>query len=342
MSSVVENLRLAQIRTDGGTQPRMSLNEATVADYQEALIEGAKMPPVTVFHDGVDYWLADGFHRFFAHKNIGALDIQAEVHQGTKRDAILHSVGANASHGLRRTNEDKRKAAMTLLEDAEWGKWSDREIARVCGVSNDFVSRLRKDSLSSNDSKDARAERTYTTKHGTEAVMNTANIGKKKADAPAVPAPMANDHASVETERHRVRNSISGAPPDTGVPADTNPKKKVIDLATELAELLNPDSYPEGEEHDALVVLHSTLGKMFGDEIEMQIDALTRECDRLTEENQKLQSVAGTDLGQKLIAAKEKLLAVEFTRNRLQQENAELRQKADGLEQQLRRLRRDS
>lgn len=183
MSSVVQNLKIEQIRTDGGTQPRMSLNEATVTEYGEAITEGAKFPPVTVFHDGAEYWLADGFHRFFAHKGIGVLDIPADVHQGTQRDAILYSVGANAAHGLRRSNDDKRKAAMTLLEDAEWAKWSDREIAKRCGVSNDFVSRLRKVSLSSDDSEKP-AERTYTTKHGTEAVMKTANIGKKPYPAP--------------------------------------------------------------------------------------------------------------------------------------------------------------
>jgi len=180
MSSVVENLRLAQIRTDGGTQPRMSLNESTVAEYQEALTEGAKMPPVTVFHDGVDYWLADGFHRFFAHKNIGALDIQAEVHQGTKRDAILHSVGANASHGLRRTNEDKRKAVTTLLEDAEWVKWSDREIARQCGVSHEFVRQLR--SLICQPLTDGNREAVRTVERsGKTYEQNTVNIGKKMA-----------------------------------------------------------------------------------------------------------------------------------------------------------------
>lgn len=43
--------------------------------------------------------------------------------------------------------------------------WSDREIARQCGVSNDFVSRLRRESLSSNDSETS--GRTYTTRHGT-------------------------------------------------------------------------------------------------------------------------------------------------------------------------------
>ena len=143
MSSVVEKIKLEKIRTNGGTQPRTSLNVSTVDEYAEAITDGAKLPPVVVFHDGADYWLADGFHRFFAVKKIGGYDIDAEVRGGTKRDAVLYSVGANASHGLRRTNEDKRKAVMTLLEDAEWSKWSDREIARQCGVSHPFVAAIR-------------------------------------------------------------------------------------------------------------------------------------------------------------------------------------------------------
>jgi hypothetical protein len=40
---------------------------------------------------------------------------------------------------------------MTLLNDEEWSKWSDREIARCCAVSNDFVSRMHR-SLSLDDS----------------------------------------------------------------------------------------------------------------------------------------------------------------------------------------------
>jgi branched-chain amino acid transport system substrate-binding protein len=43
-------------------------------------------------------------------------------------DAILYSVGANEMHGLRHTNEDKRRAVLTLLNDPGWSKWSDPEI----------------------------------------------------------------------------------------------------------------------------------------------------------------------------------------------------------------------
>jgi predicted HTH domain antitoxin len=56
---------------------------------------------------------------------------------------VLYSVGANAAHGLRRTNEDKRRAVETLINDEEWATWSDREIARACGVSGKFVAAVR-------------------------------------------------------------------------------------------------------------------------------------------------------------------------------------------------------
>ena len=39
-----------------------------------------------------------------------AMEISAEMRDGTWRDAVLYSVGANAAHGLPRTNEDKRRA----------------------------------------------------------------------------------------------------------------------------------------------------------------------------------------------------------------------------------------
>jgi hypothetical protein len=50
---------------------------------------------------------------------------------------------ANQSHSLRRTNEDKGRAVMTMLEDGEWCGWADNEIARRCGVSQPFVGKMR-------------------------------------------------------------------------------------------------------------------------------------------------------------------------------------------------------
>ena len=96
-----------------------------------------------IYYDGKVYWLADGFHRVRAKEKIGAKEVSAEVIPGQLRDAILHSVGANAAHGLRRTNADKYRAVERLLRDREWRKWSNREISRRCGVSHAFVGQVR-------------------------------------------------------------------------------------------------------------------------------------------------------------------------------------------------------
>lgn len=171
MSNVTE-LELSAICTDGGTQPRAELNQDLIVEYAEAMKAGAIFPPVIVFYDGAHYWLADGFHRLAAAKQAGLDHISVGLQQGTRREAVLHSVGVNATHGLRRTNADKRRAVETLLRDPEWSQWSDREIARACGVSNRFVSNLAHD-LTVNGSQSSR-------RRGADGrIINTSNIGKR-------------------------------------------------------------------------------------------------------------------------------------------------------------------
>jgi len=139
----MNSLSIDKIRTNGGTQSRVQLDWEVTAEYATAMHDGVAFPPVIVFHDGTDYWLADGFHRIAAAQQAGLSEFPAAVRQGTRRDAMLHSVGANANHGVRRTNADKRVAVMLLLNDPEWVQWSDREIARQCGVAHPMVSALR-------------------------------------------------------------------------------------------------------------------------------------------------------------------------------------------------------
>lgn len=143
--STVQLVELAKIRLDGGTQPRSKLYEEVVNDYAEDMKQGAKFPPVTLYYDGKDYWLADGFHRVRAKEATGETEIESEIISGELRDAVLHSVGANAHHGLRRTNADKRRAVIRLVRDREWSKWSNREISRRCGVSDSFVGDVRRE-----------------------------------------------------------------------------------------------------------------------------------------------------------------------------------------------------
>lgn len=174
MSSVVQNLKLAQIRIDGETQSRVEINNEVVAEYALALTEGEKFPPVIVFFDGVDYWLADGFHRRHAHDKIGALEISADVHDGTQLDARIFSHGANKGHGLRRSNADKKKAVIGMLRDAP--DWSDNKIAKHVGVDHKTVSSHRASILGNSQDAVRTVER-----GGKTYEQNTANIGKKQA-----------------------------------------------------------------------------------------------------------------------------------------------------------------
>ena len=198
-------LELEQIRIDGGTQSRVELNQETVAEYAQAFTDGAEFPPVVVFFDGAFYWLADGFHRYFGARDAGESAIDAEIRTGTQRDAVLYSWGANDKHGLPRSNADKRRIVTAILRDEQGRQWSDRDIAKRFGFSNTFVGNIRR-SLSTVDSEEP-TERTYTTKHGTTAVMNTANIGKKQTagsdSTPTASAPKEEQAAAIAKPIHK-------------------------------------------------------------------------------------------------------------------------------------------
>jgi hypothetical protein len=137
----MKRLNLSSIRIDGETQSRQQLNQEKVHEYAEQMREQVEFPPITVFHDGSDYWLSSGFHRYFATKEIGNDSIQCEVMQGTARDAKLYSFGAN-KHGAPHTPEDNRRIVAELIKDEEWGKWSNTQIAKHIGVSGMTVGRI--------------------------------------------------------------------------------------------------------------------------------------------------------------------------------------------------------
>jgi len=139
----MERLKLSEIRIDGGTQMRASINMDIVKEYADAFRKGAQFVPCVVFFDGVNYWLADGFHRYHATEAAKIMTLDCEVRFGSVREAILYALKANQNHGLRRTNEDKRKSVHTMLDDAEWCLWSNVKIAIACEVSDTFVASVR-------------------------------------------------------------------------------------------------------------------------------------------------------------------------------------------------------
>lgn len=141
----MKQLEIDKIKVDGGTQMRAKLCEETVEEYTRLFKANVKLPPVDVFFDGTEHWLADGFQRVTGAYDAGHKTIAAVIHKGTQRDAILFACGANADHGVPRNNKDKRKAVETLLSDEEWVTWSDVRIAEAACVSQEFARQVRKE-----------------------------------------------------------------------------------------------------------------------------------------------------------------------------------------------------
>lgn len=124
-------------------QTRAEIYAETVAEYAEAMQAGEKLPPLDVFHDGMAYHLADGFHRVAAARRLKVARIACEIHKGTRIDALRHALGANKTHGLRRTNADKAKAVRMAYDHRQELGLPDvpaaNLVADLVGVDNHFV-----------------------------------------------------------------------------------------------------------------------------------------------------------------------------------------------------------
>lgn len=144
-SREIEFLYAYAIRVDGGTQSRAALDEDRIEEYKQAMLGGAQFPPLVVAYDGTEYWLVDGFHRLEASRRADLEQVKCEVHQATQDDARWMSCAVNATHGLNRTNADKRRAVTTALNHPKAAGLSDRAIAAHCGVGHVFVASIRRE-----------------------------------------------------------------------------------------------------------------------------------------------------------------------------------------------------
>lgn len=174
----VVRLPIAEIRLDGGTQPRSALDFAAIDDYAEAMAAGVKFPPVVIFHDGEHYWLADGFHRLKAAFASGLDAIDCELRQGTLEDAQWYSFSANKTNGLRRTNEDKQRAVKSALLHARAASMSNYAIARHVGVDEATVRNWRSKLAASTEIP--QIDTRTVSRQGTTYQQQTTQIGRRR------------------------------------------------------------------------------------------------------------------------------------------------------------------
>jgi hypothetical protein len=200
-----QDLKLALIQVDHDIQIREATNTDVINEYADNL---ENLPPITVFYDGKTYWLADGFHRFAAATKLNRMKIACEVINGTKREAILYACGANSGHGLRRTNEDKRRAVERLLADEEWASWTDNRIAKAAGVSQPFVGSIRRQVIT---------------------VITSSSVQTVTVDEPEVGNPISEKRTGTDGKQYPAKKKAAEIVPETPQTAP-EPSKRQRDL----------------------------------------------------------------------------------------------------------------
>lgn len=192
---------------------RVALSEEAIEEYVGIL---DLMPPVKLVQDRAGHhWVADGCHTISAARHAGRKQIRAIVKRGTWDDAWKDASVANNSHGLRRTNADKRHFVLAALDEPRFQGKSSRAIAELCAVSDRFVGMLRPES-GANDS------------HLDDAARVVGKDGKsypaRKAPSPrqpkeVIPYTQGNPRSSRETPEAPPRKPEASAPWEDDEPA---------------------------------------------------------------------------------------------------------------------------
>lgn len=288
----MKNIKLSSIRLDGGTQVRAKIDQAVLSDYETQIREGSTFPPITVFEDDDGkFWLADGFHRYFAHDMAEASEITCDVRTGSLRDAIKYGLSANANHGLRRSNEDKRRAVQIALEDPEWTLLSDREIAEMCVVSHPLVSRLRR-GLGESESGNVSTLETRINELDGEIrnSLRSGNVSTLQEEHEELPATDYNKKESSKTVHPPcvegvTEPSTAASPASSRNKSEKPPLSEVESLRARVNEL-EDKLYEIGDELSELVKENESLGRV--SESSDQISASLAEAKRFREENRVL------------------------------------------------------
>jgi hypothetical protein len=250
--TAVTAIPIELIRIDGGTQIRDCKTQHTkVEEYVAAMATGADFPPLTVFWDGAEYWLADGFHRLWAYNivmqalKLPGMNLPCEVIEGTQRDAIMFACGVNSAHGMPRTVPDKQSAVRTTLKNPlvalneDGTPWNDSQIGRICKVDPKMVGRHRAD-LAAEAAKPQDSGGSHlrhaedsgerkVTRGGTTYTMKTANIGPKTEPATKADGLSASEAKTpiVVVEPAKVEPAKPVPPPEAKPEPEPEPAKVV-------------------------------------------------------------------------------------------------------------------
>ncbi len=104
------DVRPEDLIIDHDHRARSTINMSIVDEYRDEMRDGDVFPPLLVVEMDSRLWLSDGFHRYHAHRGVGAKRACVKVEQGGFEDIFSGGCRANARHGLALTREEKEYA----------------------------------------------------------------------------------------------------------------------------------------------------------------------------------------------------------------------------------------
>lgn len=137
-----KSILIIDIKLDSKTQQR-PVDETVVARYAALMKDGVKFPAVDIISDGKHNFLIDGYHRVAVARKNGQRSIEANIKKGTHRDAIYASFAANKANAFPRQPGTAKGIVEKILQDKEWSKTPQTEIAQHVGVTHQFVSKIQ-------------------------------------------------------------------------------------------------------------------------------------------------------------------------------------------------------
>ncbi len=124
----IQDLAISFINDAESIQSRAEVSPDAVDDYSHAMREGAEFLPIVVILTARRAVLLTAFIVTRPSSTTAVRLFWPTLGRIGRVEALLHAVGANAGHGLRRTNKDKAHAVALLLAEPTCADWSDREI----------------------------------------------------------------------------------------------------------------------------------------------------------------------------------------------------------------------
>ena len=171
-------IHLADLTIDPEIQlSSRGIDPTTVQDYVIGMSNDNAFPPIVAYREDGHLRLAAGFHRVEAARFLGLAEIEAEIREGTRTDAMVYAATDNVTNGKPMSQAQKREAGERLLKMTGW---NDIAIAQALAVNRETVRLWRKSLISSKTLEDNYAR--TVARGGTTYTMEVSNIGKKQPD----------------------------------------------------------------------------------------------------------------------------------------------------------------